>query len=172
MTEIIDPHGDVVLLLGGASRRLLVCSKILSVASSVFAAIFSPRFHEAEVPLLNDPPLAVETIANILHFRHSLVPTTISFDDLFDIALVADKYDLAPALGPWRQIWLRQIPECSTNADGCPVGNDRGNDEIFIRYVFADSEGFSAATRRAVLWGKGADGGGCEALPERITSMC
>jgi hypothetical protein len=43
--EEIDPDGNVTLLIEGQSRaRLLVSSKILSMASPVFAGLFGPRF--------------------------------------------------------------------------------------------------------------------------------
>lgn len=174
MTELIDPNGDVVLLFTGDSPRLLVSSKTLSLASPVFAAMFSPRFREGRslstanptvVSLPDDPPLAMETIARILHFRHELVSTG-EFDDLFDIALVADKYDLANSLGPWRQVWLRHLPKQHED-----FSERRLYREIFIRYVFRDRLGFSELTEEAILRGNGVTEEECEVLPDRITGM-
>jgi hypothetical protein len=42
----LDPSGDVVLMLGETSLR--VSSKVLSVASPVFRAMFGPHFQEGE----------------------------------------------------------------------------------------------------------------------------
>lgn len=42
----IDPSGDVALVLGETSLR--VSSKVLSVASPVFRAMFGPYFQEGE----------------------------------------------------------------------------------------------------------------------------
>ena len=53
----IDPNGDVVLILNG--KKLLVSSKILSMASRVFAAMFSSQFREG---LHNATPGIIPTI--------------------------------------------------------------------------------------------------------------
>lgn len=165
MIEYIDANGDVVLLIGEA-KSLLVSSKILSVASPVFAAMLSPHFREGsslsstcptEITLFDDP-IAVSTIANILHFRNNLVLVD-TFEELFNIAIVADKYDLALALGPWRHVWLGRIP-------GCIVDKSR---EIFIRYVFNDPDGFEKVTKQVIIWGKGEDV--CEVLPGWVMGM-
>jgi hypothetical protein len=43
---VLDHSGDVILKIGDAS--LLVSSKVLSVASSVFRAMFGPHFQEGD----------------------------------------------------------------------------------------------------------------------------
>lgn len=140
--------------------------------------MFSPRFREGaslnsdsptQIELPDDPPSAIETICNILHFRHDLVHADLGFDALVNIALVADKYDLSNALGPWREVWLRRLPVMSMGVDGRPERDGREGREIFVRYVFGDKEGFEVTTRTAILWGDAMEGWGCEALPERIT---
>jgi BTB/POZ domain len=45
-TTIIDSSGDVILKLGKSSLK--VSSKVLSVASPVFRAMFGPHFQEGE----------------------------------------------------------------------------------------------------------------------------
>jgi hypothetical protein len=45
-TVEIDPAGDVRLEIGRESKSLLVSSKVLSLASSVFKAMFGPHFQE------------------------------------------------------------------------------------------------------------------------------
>jgi hypothetical protein len=44
---VVDKSGDVILTLGDAS--LLVSSKVLSVASPVFRAMFGPHFQEGNM---------------------------------------------------------------------------------------------------------------------------
>lgn len=176
MTQVIDPNGDVALLLTAdlVPVRLIVSSKILSLASPVFAAMFSPHFREGrslsstcltEIPLPDDPPTAIRTIANILHFRHNLV-FAVGFDCIFNLALVADKYDLVHALGPWRQIWLDCLSSPDDVIDGCLGRN------IFIRYVFGDRVGFECLTKQAILRGDGIwTGNDFEMLSDRITGI-
>ncbi|KAL0633411.1 hypothetical protein Q9L58_007724 [Maublancomyces gigas] len=173
----IDTNGDVVLLIGEATS-LVVSSKVLSVASPVFAAMLSPHFREGsslsstcptQIPLPDDPPVAVTTIVNILHFRNDSV-WVCTFEELFDIALVADKYDLALALGPWRHVWLMRIPDYIVDVDGCPgQDSNRESREIFIRYVFKDPDGFEKVTKQAIIWGEGAEDV-CEALPDWVAA--
>ena len=33
---------------------------------------------------------------------------SVSYDVLYEIALVADKYNLVRALGPWKEVWLKR----------------------------------------------------------------
>lgn len=59
-TYSLDPKGDAILiLLNQASlnaRKLLVSSRVLSLASPVFAALFSPRFQEGSILVHGDRP--------------------------------------------------------------------------------------------------------------------
>lgn len=43
---IVDDDGDVDLLVGPEETRLRVSSKVLTLASKVFSAMFSDRFKE------------------------------------------------------------------------------------------------------------------------------
>lgn len=47
-----DPNGDYCFVLGSsdAPKSMLVSSKVLSVASPVFAAMFDPKYDEANRP--------------------------------------------------------------------------------------------------------------------------
>lgn len=177
MAEYIDTNGDVILLLE-EDTSLLVSSKVLSIASPVFAAMLSPNFREGsslsstcltEIPLPDDPHLAVTVIAYILHFRNDLVYMN-SFDQLFDIALMADKYDLALALGPWRHVWLMRIPDYAVDVKGTLQDEDRESREIFIRYAFKDSDGFEEMTKQAVIWWEGTEDV-CKELPDWVPGM-
>lgn len=115
----VDPHGDVLLLLGPSKNVFLrVSSKALSLASPVFAALFSPRFSEGQplssstevrrVPLPEDDPEAMTQICYAIHF-YATVPRTISMSLLEGIASLCDKYDLAVALAAWSELWLRDF---------------------------------------------------------------
>ena len=115
----VDPHGDVLLLLGPSKNvSLRVSSKALTLASPVFAAMFSPRFSEGQplssstevrsVPLPEDDPEAMTQICYAIHF-YATVPRTISMSLLEDIASLCDKYDLTVALAAWSELWLRDF---------------------------------------------------------------
>lgn len=125
-----DPAGDLVLVIGsGDSRRSIrASSKVLSLASPVLAAMFSPhRFLEGtalspsnppEISLPEDDPEAVTMFCHLVHFReyHGKQPAP-SFDQLMNMALFCDKYDAGLALNPWSEVWLHSqlAPESSTD---------------------------------------------------------
>jgi len=75
--------------------------------------MFSPRFREGtaldsgtkliEIEFPDEPPQALEAVFNVLHFWHDRMSANVSYDVLYEIALVVDKYDLAKVLGHWRR---------------------------------------------------------------------
>ncbi|PWW77322.1 hypothetical protein C7212DRAFT_185241 [Tuber magnatum] len=165
-TKVIDPYGDVLAILPTTSAKLQISSKVLSTASPVFRSMFSPRFREGaaltsatgltEIEFPDDSPEALETIFNVLHFRHNCVGEDFDRDVLYEIALVVDKYDLTRALRPWKEGFR----------DGCrrAVLQDRG-------------EGYDVDEYSEYLGGDGGDvgegesGWGCDALPEKIVEL-
>ncbi|CUS12383.1 unnamed protein product [Tuber aestivum] len=151
-TQIIDPYGDLLVLLPTAKTKLQISSKVLSTASPVFRSMFSPRFREGaalasatkltEIEFPDDSPQALGIIFDVLHFRHDCVSDDYSHDVLYNIALVADKYDLTRALGPWKEVWLKR-------------GAGDGGRGLFVMYVFGDMEGFREGCRKAVIQSRG-----------------
>ncbi|CAZ86171.1 unnamed protein product [Tuber melanosporum] len=140
-TKAIDPYGDVIVLLptATATTKLRVSSKILSTASLVFRSMFSRRYREGaalasttalvEIEFPDDPPQALEAVFNVLHFRHDCVSADVSHDVLYEIALVADKYDLVVALGPWKEEGFREGCRRAVMQDlGCGDDGDGEND--------------------------------------------
>ena len=98
-----------------ATASLLVSSKVLSLASPVFAALLSPDFLEGNqvrrghcpvIKLQDDDPAAMTAICNILHFRYDCVPSHIGPEQLAEIGILSDKYDCSKALQPWSAKWL------------------------------------------------------------------
>ena len=117
-----DAAGDLVLLVGSGDDHLRIraSSKVLSLASPVFAALLSPRFAEGhsltaekglapqEISLPEDNPKAMAWICQVLHFRKR-VTEDVSFLLIREIALLCDKYDISQALGPWSELWMQQL---------------------------------------------------------------
>ncbi|KAI0183591.1 hypothetical protein EV127DRAFT_446571 [Xylaria flabelliformis] len=103
----------------------IVCSKALSRASPVWKTLLYGGFAESKpssassasdwvVELPDDDPKAVETILNIIHSRFDLLPRTtdlIDLDDLYQLTVLTDKYDLTPLLRPWASIWINSATD-------------------------------------------------------------
>jgi hypothetical protein len=112
----ISPHGDVVLIVGEENIRLRVHSQCLRSASKIFGRMFGPDWSEGqrlseesptEVPLLEDDADAMRTICCIVHHRNDLVPEYLTAEEVLQIAIEADKYDLKIALKYASAEWLR-----------------------------------------------------------------
>lgn len=104
-----------VLVVTGESpqstRKLLVSSKVLALASPVFATLFSRRFSERnkiiksirpEIMLNDDYSDAMRIILGVFHFREL---EKVDVQMLAEIAVLYDKYDCTKAHMPWMKIW-------------------------------------------------------------------
>jgi hypothetical protein len=59
-----------------------------------------PAVGTRTVSLLNDDPNALKFLCDIAHLWFNLLPKQISLEDLFDIAVVSDKYDMISKAKP------------------------------------------------------------------------
>lgn len=113
-----DPAGDLLLVLKTnedgkpTQSSIRVSSKVLSLASPIFAAMLSPKFAEGQA-LLNatspntpsisfpdDDSEAMIWRCKALHFKQNLI-VGIGFSLLRKLAFPCDKYDLVRALNQW-----------------------------------------------------------------------
>ncbi|MCJ1244733.1 hypothetical protein MMC30_001932 [Trapelia coarctata] len=101
----IDLDGDVYLC--SEDFKLLVSSKVLSVASPVFKKLFGPHFMEGSqlsttspgtVSLSEDNAEVVVALCQILHHRYSESVESLTFSFINNLAVVADKYDCVQSL--------------------------------------------------------------------------
>ena len=60
---------------------------------------------DAFVALYNDDYDALLTILRVIHMQTTLIPLTNTVDNIYQIAVVCDKYDIAAPLVPWIQLW-------------------------------------------------------------------
>lgn len=97
--DAIDPDGDVILVCG--KTEFQVSSKVLSLASPVFKALFSPHFAEGQptsskvsrVQLRDDDAESLHFMCTVLH--HKCASTnSIGLERLEMLAVVTDKYDV------------------------------------------------------------------------------
>jgi hypothetical protein len=113
-TEIAT-NGDVVFVVGPHSKKIRVCSIILKNASIYFRAMFGPHFAEGkdlksnnpkEILMPDDNANALEVICNVIHLRNDAVPQSLSPNEIFEVAVTADKFDCVIALKLASTIWL------------------------------------------------------------------
>ncbi|OTA07737.1 hypothetical protein A9Z42_0086490 [Trichoderma parareesei] len=117
-TVQLDPEGDATLLINGNgpgdTKRYLVSSKVLSLASPVFSKLFGPNFREGQeirrgdctcISLEEDDPKAMGLILSVLHYKCAQVPLAMEPKELATLAMHADKYDCNEALRPWAALW-------------------------------------------------------------------
>lgn len=152
-----DPAGDLVLVIGSGDnqRSTRASSKVLSLASPVLAAMFSPRrFLEGtslsssnppEIYLPEDDPEAVTMFCHIVHFReyHGKQPDP-SFNQLRDMAFFSDKYDAGLAFNPWSELWLHARLGSET-----PGGYGT---LLALAYAFDNQENFWTSSRNMIQY--------------------
>lgn len=116
ISEEICANGDIVLVVGPQSVRMRVHSQCLRCASKVFTAMFGPHWSEGqdlsedspkEVTFEEDNAEALYAACCVIHHRNDLLPHALSPQEVLEIAITADKYDLGIALKHARTLWLQ-----------------------------------------------------------------
>jgi hypothetical protein len=120
----LDDEGDLIVIVRDAdrvkSRRFLASSKILSIASPVFATMLDPNFKEGHqletwkqdatatrptIHLEEDDVDAMDFIMSNIHFKPDRIRDISTASAITDIAIQSDKYDCNAALTPWIRLW-------------------------------------------------------------------
>ncbi|KAL8948269.1 MAG: hypothetical protein Q9222_005528 [Ikaeria aurantiellina] len=118
--EAADPDGDVDFVLApnkesGSPSTIQVSSKVLSLASPVFRALFQPHFKEGlalssfkpvQISLPEDNDDAMTWLCHALHHRSGLNHEP-EIDICEQVACLCDKYRCTEALLPWSRTWSR-----------------------------------------------------------------
>ncbi|KAI9871679.1 MAG: hypothetical protein M1830_002623 [Pleopsidium flavum] len=139
---VIDPDGDIIFVL--EETELRVSSKVLSVASAVFKAMFGPHFLEGSdltsmsarrISLPDDNAEAMTTLCNILHHRNNKIDQEPAPSALEQLAVLCDKYDCSKALVPWSRTWMSYYHQNSSRV----IGVHR---LMYPFYVFDDAVSF------------------------------
>lgn len=150
---ILDDEGDVMLVVGRSEPcRIRVSSKILSLASDVFKAMFSPRFREGSslrsaenrstepmiIDLPEDDPAAMLSLCQLLHCQIDMLDPHPDVMTLLSLATVCDKYNCVPALRYPSHIWLNPLVDFT--------GANNLNDLLVASYLFDCAEVFTKVT--------------------------
>ncbi|KAH6664827.1 hypothetical protein B0J14DRAFT_606782 [Halenospora varia] len=113
---VIDPHHDAVLRLNGDD--LLVSSKVLSLVSPVFEAMFKPHFKQGfehlqlgeptVIPLPEDDLEATTLFCHVAHHCSYDIPSIPSPLCLENLAIFCDKYICAEAIVGYGTLWIQE----------------------------------------------------------------
>ena len=158
-TSIIDRNGDLNLIFindDGAKKKMVVSRHVLCIGSKVFDAMLGPdsHFREATNPSLSTDGVrqincedddfdAMTIITNVLHLQHQRVPKSTTFELLYKIAIVCDKYDLVRSMGLWPGYWAEQF---TTQIE------KRGFEGwLLIATVFKQAAAFKRITKHLIL---------------------
>lgn len=118
--EDIDPSGDLILVVASPNQTpnetaIRVSSKVLSLASPVFAVMLGPNFAEGQflltrtsptdnvplIPLPDDDSKAMIWFCRALHHKLDVNKEDVDFDMCLKLATLCDKYDTSVALSAW-----------------------------------------------------------------------
>lgn len=157
----IAPDGDLILEVDTPAglARFRVVSAALCLSSPVFRAMLGPNsnFKEAcelrksksaephVISLDDDYPQALAVVLHVLHLRNDKVPQKITFDNLYELAVICDKYDCAVAMSLWISIWVRQWSDLSLDS-----GYERW---LFIAWAFGIEDVFTKLSKKIIMEG-------------------
>lgn len=111
---VMDPDGDLKLIVGQKEITFLVDARSLRRQSPVFKAMLFGSFREAvqgpdwTVPLPEDDPIAFELILNTIHGNLNRLPSKIEVADLYNMVVLANKYDMIECLATRARQWYAQ----------------------------------------------------------------
>ncbi|CAD6572004.1 MAG: hypothetical protein ASARMPREDX12_004854 [Alectoria sarmentosa] len=143
--EVIDPEGDVILVCG--KTEIQVSSKVLSLASPVFKALFSPNFAEGQptssqvsrIRLHDDDVESMRFMCAVLHHKCASA-NGIGLERLERLAVVTDKYGCVRAMYYWAR---------------CEINNTKHTKEpsrlLWPAYAFDEAQFFNSLTKFMLL---------------------
>ena len=150
---ILDDEGEVILVVGKPEPcRIRVSPKVLSLASDVFKAMFSPRFREGSslrtaenstaepviITLPEDDQAAMLSLCQLLHYQIDIMDIHPDLKMLLALATICDKYNCVCAVRCAAHIWLIPLVD---SADPESL-----NDLLVTSYLFGCSELFTQVT--------------------------
>jgi hypothetical protein len=145
--------GDVQILVTYHNENLIgkVSSDALFLVSPVLLKFLFPpwlTFSQSTHPLgsiaeidcsANDGDVLL-ILLNIAHLNFNDVPTTLSYDALYQLAILVDQYQCIPFVKPRLELWI--AGEEMQSLASCQEG------WLFISWVFGREEGFEALARK------------------------
>ena len=141
----ITNSGDLTVIVGDGEMfdqvRFNVERAALCLMSPVWNAMLDPTkpYKEAsakEVPFPEDNPEALEPILHIAHLNFSKVSTTFSVEELIELAILCDKYDIAEKMELFVKNSLHVLSGFSAKS------SSRVIDRIMAAWVLGERDAF------------------------------
>lgn len=158
--EVMDPYGDITLVVGAEKGSIRCARNILCLSSPVMKKMLDPesRFTEANnndvsddgtkhIQLPEDEYKPLILVLRIVHHKVKDLPKKISFELLAGIAVVCDKYDLLDCIHHWTDSW----------SDYASESEDRR--WLFVAFVLKIPKAFRDITRSIILDSEESEGG-------------
>ncbi|KAE8326473.1 hypothetical protein BDV39DRAFT_205883 [Aspergillus sergii] len=150
--ESIDLDGDIIIECGDDSFQ--ICSKVMSAASPVLSAMFSPHSKEGTsivngsegpvvIPVGGDDPEALLTFCSIVHFRIDEIPENLSSTFLENFTTLIDKYMCKKAVASQVRLWLMRDLGTLNVTQLCPL--------LLLAYVMDLPERFAAISKELLF---------------------
>ncbi|GAW27407.1 putative nuclear pore protein [Rosellinia necatrix] len=95
----------------------------------------------------------MEALLNIVHGYFDRVPThnePMLIPDLYEICVIADKYDMVRILRPWAKGWLSYALRSAEVGTVHPLSHNY-NKLLWVAWVFGDKVGFEKLAKELLL---------------------
>lgn len=144
----ICAKGDVILLIGTEQKKIRSLSSILRNLSNDFDKLIVRNFAEDQilwcrdthkVHMPDDSAMAGEIIRSIIHLRNDVVPLHLASQDVYDIAITADKFDCTLVVKQASTLWLdqRNVTDIRSLSRLMTAAYILRNPEAFSNKIFA-----------------------------------
>ena len=110
---VIEPTGNLWITVAN-EKKLLVSAKHLCFADSTFRNVLDSHCKEwqqeftvvspGQLDFPDDDPSAMETLVRLLHYDKTVTPQSLFPNQLLNLRLLADKYNLTRAIAPL--VWV------------------------------------------------------------------
>ena len=122
---VMDPKGDLVLIVGPEQKRFQVCSRTMARTSDYWKTLLYGPFKEGrsnnqpadgkewEVKLGEDTPQTLKIILDIIHGNIDAVPATLNHDELVALTKATNYFGMTHALRPHWRAWYAKLPDAS-----------------------------------------------------------
>lgn len=124
----LDPRGDLTLHVSESDtvHEFVVCSRTVARSSSVFCPMLYGGFAESKstenkwiVNLPDDLPFPLFVILYIIHGYVDDLPKVLQQDELYEVLVVSEKYDMTKVLRPYASAWFKPLSSPSLAMNHC-----------------------------------------------------